>query len=153
VVVVDAGNYVPAVRDGSIPQLDGRMVESRWTEMQLRHPVVKAFNTIAAQSLRIGARPAGAPDRIAAPVAGDDTVAKGIVIGLLDRLGFDGIDAGSLDDSWRQQPGTPVYTTDLPLAAAPAALDDAQPQQTIEWRKALKAGQGSGAEGSRRVPA
>lgn len=73
VVVVDAGNYVPTVRDGAIPELDGGMVESRWTWTQLRHPIVKAFNTIAAPSLRTGARPAGAPDRIAAPVAGDDT--------------------------------------------------------------------------------
>jgi 8-hydroxy-5-deazaflavin:NADPH oxidoreductase len=137
VVVVDAGNYVPAMRDGAIGALDAGMVESRWTETQLRHPVVKAFNTIAAPSLRIGARPAGAPDRVAAPVAGDDTAAKEIVIGLLDQLGFDGFDAGSLDDSWRQQPRTPVFTTDLPLGAARAALDDARPEQTIEWRNAL----------------
>jgi predicted dinucleotide-binding enzyme len=60
VVVVDADNYVPTARDGPIPALDSGMVESRWTETQLRHPVVKAFNTIGAQSLRIGARPAGA---------------------------------------------------------------------------------------------
>jgi 8-hydroxy-5-deazaflavin:NADPH oxidoreductase len=137
VVVVDAGNYVPMVRDGAIPELDGGMVESRWTETQLRHPVVKAFNTIGAESLRIGARPVGAPDRIAAPVAGDDIVAKEIAIGLLDHLGFDGFDAGNLDDSWRQQPGTPVYTADLPLAAARTALEDARPRQTIEWRQAL----------------
>jgi predicted dinucleotide-binding enzyme len=137
VVVVDAGNYVPAMRDDPIPELDDGVVESRWTATQLGHPVVKAFNTIGAQSLRIGARPAGAPDRIAAPVAGDDIVAKEIVIGLLDRLGFDGFDAGSLDGSWRQQPGTPVYTADLPLPAARTALEDAHPEQTIEWRKAL----------------
>jgi predicted dinucleotide-binding enzyme len=137
VVVVDAGNYVPAMRDGAIPELDSGMVESRWTETQLLHPVIKAFNTIGAHSLQIGARPAGAPDRIAAPVAGDDTVAKKTVIGLLDQLGFEGFDAGSLDDSWRQQPGTPVYTADLPLAAARTAVDAARLQQTIEWRKAL----------------
>jgi 8-hydroxy-5-deazaflavin:NADPH oxidoreductase len=136
-VVVDAGNYVPTVRDGAIAELDDGMVESRWTETQFRHPVVKAFNTIGAQSLRIGARPAGASDRIAAPVAGDDTVAKKVVIGLLEHLGFDSFDAGNLDDSWRQQPGTPVYTADLPLAAARSAVDDARPQQTIKWRKGL----------------
>jgi 8-hydroxy-5-deazaflavin:NADPH oxidoreductase len=137
VVVVDAGNYVPTVRDGAIPELDAGMVESRWTEMQLRHPVVKALNTIGAQSLRTGARPAGAPERFAAPVAGDDSVAKMIVIGLLDHLGFDGFDAGGLDDSWRQQPGTPVYTADLPLAAVRTALKNARPEQTTEWRNAL----------------
>ena len=137
VLVVDAGNYVPAARDGAISELDGGMVESRWTELQLRHPVVKAFNTIGVESLRTGARPAGAPDRLAAPGAGDDPAAKGMVIGLLDRLGFDGFDAGKLHGSWRQLPGTPVFAADLPLAAAPTALRAARPGQTMEWRKAL----------------
>jgi hypothetical protein len=55
-------------------------------------------------------RPAGAPGRIALPVAGDDDAAKTVVLKLVGELGFDGVDAGGLDESWRQQPGTPVYT-------------------------------------------
>ena len=47
------------------------------------------------------------------PVAGDDAKTKAVVLQLVDELGFDAVDAGGLDDSWRQQPGTPVYTTDL----------------------------------------
>ena len=31
---------------------------------------------------------------------------------LVDELGFDPVDAGDLDESWRQQPGSPVYGTD-----------------------------------------
>jgi 8-hydroxy-5-deazaflavin:NADPH oxidoreductase len=34
------------------------------------------------------------------------------VLGLIDELGFDPVDGGSLDESWRQEPGTPVYGTD-----------------------------------------
>jgi predicted dinucleotide-binding enzyme len=74
--------------------------------------VVKAFNTVYFKHLKDFGRPAGDPRRIALPVAADDPEAKQTVMGLIEALGFDPIDAGSLDESWRQQPGTPVYTTD-----------------------------------------
>lgn len=80
------------------------MPESRGVERQLRRPVVKVFNNIYAQHLIKLGRPTGARGRIALPVAGDDDRAKGVVIRLLDELGFDGVDAGGLDESWRQQP-------------------------------------------------
>jgi predicted dinucleotide-binding enzyme len=134
-VVVDAGNYAPFLRDPQIAVLDDGDTESRWTESHLGHPVVKAFNTITAASLKTLGRPAGAADRIALPVSGDDASAKATVIDLADQLGFDGFDAGSLDESWRQQPGTPVYTTDLGAEAARSALTAASPQQTIAWRE------------------
>ena len=57
-----------------------------------------------------------------------------MVLGLIDQLGFDGIDAGGLDESWRQQPGTPVYCTDLDLDGAEKALAAAAPGRTAEWR-------------------
>jgi predicted dinucleotide-binding enzyme len=133
-VVIDTGNYVPHLRDGQIDELDNGTVESRWAESHLRHPVVKAFNTITARPLATLGRPAGAPGRIALPVAGDDPAAKSTVIELASQLGFDGIDAGGLDDSWRQQPGTPVFTTDLDATAARKALADASPRQTQAWR-------------------
>ena len=75
--------------------------------------MIKAFNNIYAQHLLELGRPAGAAGRIALPVAGDDDAAKAVVLRLVDELGFDGVDAGRLDESWRQQPGTPVYTPDL----------------------------------------
>ena len=133
-VVIDAGNYVPELRGGHIDAIDAGVPESQWVQSQLRHPVVKAFNTIGPASLASLGKPAGAAGRAAIPVAGDDPAAKSAVLELADQLGFDGLDAGPLAESWRQQPGTPVYTTDLPLDAARQALADATPEQTASWR-------------------
>jgi predicted dinucleotide-binding enzyme len=105
------------------------MTESRWVSQQLGRPVVKAFNNIAARSLMNGGRPKGAPGRIALPVAGDDPAAKAVVLRLLDRLGFDGVDAGGLDESWRQQPGTPVYGTDRDAEGVRRGLAEARPER------------------------
>lgn len=109
--VVDAGNYIP-LRDGVIDEIDGGLTDSEWTSRVLRHPVTKAFNNVTTYSLLHGGRPKGSADRIALPVAGDDGEAKQVVIALLEAMGFDGVDAGPLSESWRQQPGTPVYATD-----------------------------------------
>jgi hypothetical protein len=133
-IVVDTGNYVPQQRDGRIDALEDGLADSCWTERQLGHPVIKAFNTIKAQSLLTAGRPAGAADRIAAPVAGDDAAAKAVVIALADELGFDGFDAGALAESWRQQPGTPVYTADLAVDDARRALAEAAPERPAAWR-------------------
>ena len=133
-VVIDAGNYVPEPRDGHIDAIDAGLPESQWVQSQLRHPVVKAFNTIRPASLASLGKPAGAAGRAVIPVAGDDPAAKAVVLELADQLGFDGLDAGPLAESWRQQPGTPIYTTDLPLDAARQALADATPEQTAGWR-------------------
>src|SRR5580704_9568907 len=133
-VVIDAGNYVPQLRDGHINAIDAGLPESQWVQSQLGHPVVKAFNTIRPASLASLGKPAGAAGRTVVPVAGDDPAAKAVVLELADQLGFDGLDAGPLAGSWRQQPGTPIYTTDLPLDAARPALADATPEQTASWR-------------------
>jgi predicted dinucleotide-binding enzyme len=125
VVVVDTGNYYPQQRDGRIDPIENGTTESRWVSNQLGRPVVKAFNTIYARHLLERGKPNGAPRRIGLPVAGDDKRAKDVIIRLLDELGFDGIDAGSLDESWRQQPGTPVYGTDLDADGTRRALSEA----------------------------
>jgi len=134
VVVVDTGNYYPQQRDGRIDAIEQGMAESRWVEQQLDRPVIKAFNNIYADHLRDNGRPAGTDGRIALPVAGDDDGAKAVVMRLIDELGFDAVDAGSLDESWRQQPGTPVYTTDLDAKGMRRALSQASPQRTPQWR-------------------
>jgi 8-hydroxy-5-deazaflavin:NADPH oxidoreductase len=134
VVVVDTGNYYPRNRDGRIDGIEEGLTESRWVERQLGRPVIKAFNNIYAQHLLTHGKPAGRPGRIALPVAGDDPAAKAVVIRLLDELGFDGVDAGGLDESWRQQPDTPVYGTDLDAEGVRRALAEASPQRKPEWR-------------------
>ena len=138
-VVVEVANYVPGMRDPEIPAIEAGEPESAWTAEEIGRPVIKALNTITARSQQERARPPGSSDRIAAPVAGDDAEAKQRVIELVDALGFEAFDAGNLADSWRQQPGTPVYTADLPLDAAQGAVDAARPEQSTAWRDAVRA--------------
>jgi predicted dinucleotide-binding enzyme len=134
VTVVDTGNYYPRQRDGRIDEIEAGTAESRWVERQIGHPVVKAFNNIYAGHLLEGGRPADDPERIALPVAGDDEAAKRVVMGLVDELGFDPVDAGGLDESWRQQPGSPAYTADLPAERLREALLRASPERSEEFR-------------------
>jgi 8-hydroxy-5-deazaflavin:NADPH oxidoreductase len=142
VVVVDTGNYYPQQRDGRIDPIENGTTESRWVSEQLRRPVVKAFNNIYAKHLLERGKSKGAAGRIALPVAGDDKRAKDVVIRLLDELGFDGVDAGSLDQSWRQQPGTPVYGTDFDVAGVRKGLAEAKPERSpaFQGEKATHAG-------------
>ncbi|MBV7482578.1 NADPH-dependent F420 reductase [Bordetella sp. BOR01] len=134
VVVVDTGNYYPRERDGRIDEIEEGMTESRWVANQLGRPVVKALNTLYWRKLLNEGKPAGAPGRIVLPVAGDDEADKAKLIRLFDELGFDGTDAGGLDESWRQQPGTPVYATDLDAKGVRKALAEASPERKPEMR-------------------
>ena len=133
--VIDTGNYYPQQRDGRIAALeDGGLTESRWTEQHLGHPVIKAFNGTYAADLIDKPLPANAPGRVALPVAGDDEAAKRTVRALIDELGFDTVDAGGLDESWRQQPGTPVYGLSDGVAGITKALAEASPERPAEFR-------------------
>ncbi|MBE7211552.1 MAG: NAD(P)-binding domain-containing protein [Gluconacetobacter diazotrophicus] len=132
-VVVDTGNYYPH-RDGTLAEIEAGEVESRWVEAHLGRPVVKAFNCIYWQSLDTLGKPPGAPGRVALPVAGDEAAAKEAVLALVEALGFDALDAGGLDDSWRQQPGTPVYCRDYDLAGVKQALAEARRDRAAEYR-------------------
>ncbi|MFC5216722.1 NADPH-dependent F420 reductase [Streptomyces coerulescens] len=135
VAVIDTGNYYPQQRDGRIAGIeDEGLTESRWTERQIGHPVIKAFNGTYAQDILDRARPAGAADRMALPVAGDDQEAKRKVMALIEELGFDTVDAGGIDESWRQQPGTPVYGMRGSAAEVTEALAAAAPERTPEFR-------------------
>lgn len=111
-VVMDTGNYYPE-RDGHIPELDTRsLTDSEYLLGYLPGAeIVKAFNNIFFKHLLNLARPAGAADRTSLPIAGDSAEAKAAVTEFLDSIGFGAVDTGSLADSWRQQPGTPVYAT------------------------------------------
>jgi predicted dinucleotide-binding enzyme len=132
-VVVDTGNYYPS-RDGRIAEIDGGLTDSEWVARVLGRPVVKAFNNIVANSLATRGVPAGTPGRVCLSVAGDDERAKQAVLGLIEALGFDGIDAGNLADSWRQQPGTPAYCRDLDAAGLKAALAQADAGEIARYR-------------------
>ncbi len=132
-VVIDTGNYYP-FRDGTIPEIEAGLVESRWVEGHLGRPVIKAFNNIYWQSLDTLGKPPGTPGRVALPVAGDDPAATQKARTLVEALGFDALDAGGLDDSWRQQPGTPVYCRDYDLAGVRQALAEARRDKAAEYR-------------------
>ena len=134
VVVVDTGNYYPQQRDGRIEAIEDGTTESQWVSDQLGRPVVKAFNNIYARHLLERGKPKGAAGRIALPVTGDDRRAKEVVIRLVDQLGFDGVDAGSLDESWRQQPDTPVYGSDLDAAGVRNALREASRERSAAFK-------------------
>jgi predicted dinucleotide-binding enzyme len=136
VVVIDTSNYYP-MRDGNIDEVDGGKPESVWSSEQLGRPVVKAFNAVLAQTLAEGGKAAGTAHRIAIPVAGDDAHAKAIARDLVNQAGFDALDAGDLATSWRQQPGTPAYCTELTLADLPDALSAANKARAPHDRDAL----------------
>lgn len=109
-VVLSTDNYYPQ-RDGHFAELDeGRLASA---ELEQRHlgtaKVVKVFNNIFFRHLESLPRPAGAADRTALTIAGDDAEAKRTATAFLDAIGFDVVDVGSLSDSWRVQPGQPAY--------------------------------------------
>jgi predicted dinucleotide-binding enzyme len=124
-VLLDTSNYYPS-RDGRIEDIENGKPESQWVAEQLGRPVVKAWNAVGSSTFADGALPAGHPDRVALPIAGDDDDAKRVAATLVDDSGFDSVDAGSISDSWRQQPGSPVYCTDLRSAEVRTALGTAR---------------------------
>lgn len=133
-VVVDTGNYYPRQRDGKIAAIEEGVTESQWVSDQLGRPVIKAFNNIYAEHLGKFGRESTAVDRIALPVAGDNSNAKAKILKLVEELGFDGVDAGPLSESWRQQPGSPVYCKDRSLEGVRQGLLDAVRERKPEWR-------------------
>jgi len=134
VAVIDIGNYHPELRDGHIDAIDRGMLDSQWVEQQIGHPVIKAFNNIFAKSLLEKGVSRGTRGRIALSVYGDSSDAKTAVLRLVDDLGFEPVDGGALDDSWRQQPGTPAYCRDLEAAALRRALAEADRSRIAEYR-------------------
>lgn len=143
--VLDTGNYYP-FRDGRIAELDSEEVTT--TELAQRllpgALLVKAFNNIMAHHIPQLARPAGADDRSALPIAGEDPGAKARAAELIDRLGFDTVDVGTPAESWRFEPESGAYTQiyladpDVPVEQMMQA--PASPVTAEELRAALDAG-------------
>ncbi|WP_224391141.1 NADPH-dependent F420 reductase [Pseudonocardia sp. ICBG1293] len=137
VPVIETNNYYPQQRDGLIQAIEDGTPESVWVAGQLgTDSVYKVFNGIWWKHLLEKGVPAGTPGRIALPVAGAPGADKQTVFALVDELGFDPVDGGTLAESWRQQPGTPVYGKDHDAERATAALAGASPERTEEWRAA-----------------
>jgi 8-hydroxy-5-deazaflavin:NADPH oxidoreductase len=134
VVVIDTGNYHPELRDGRIGAIDLGMLDSQWVAQQIGRPVIKAFNNIFAKSLLEKGVPKGTMGRIALSVMGDSLDAKATVLRLVDDLGFDPVDGGDLDASWRQQTGSPAYCQDLDAARLRRALAEADRSRIAEYR-------------------
>ena len=122
VPVIDTSNYYPDLRDPRIADIDGGMPESVWVSQRLDRRVIKTFNNILAYSLAKFGTPEGTPGRLAVAVAGDEGDAKQVAMALVDAVGFDPVDAGSLEESWRQQPSTPAYCCDWDAPTMRAAL-------------------------------
>jgi predicted dinucleotide-binding enzyme len=127
-IVIDTNNYYPG-RDGSIDAIEKGQTESAWVAEQIGHAVIKVFNNISFLALQSEGRPKNDKNRIALPVAGDDGAQKKRVIELVDSIGFDAFDAGSIADSYRQQPGSPIYCTDYHLERAKDAWQGADKER------------------------
>lgn len=135
VAVIDTGNYYPRLRDGRIDAIEAGMLDSMWVAEQIGRPVVKAFNNIYAKSLLEKGAPPGSPGRVALSVAGDPPEARALGLRLVDEVGFDPVDAGSLAESWRQQPGTPAYCRDRDAASLKRALAEADRSRLAVYRR------------------
>jgi predicted dinucleotide-binding enzyme len=142
VPIIDTSNYYPLLRDGQIPELEtGDLTESGWVQQHLGRPVVKVFNNIFAEHLEKNGKPAGTPGRIALPVASDDAAAKQKVMALVEELGFDALDGGTMRESWRQQPGGPIYCNDLPADQVKQHLASLGTERTEEQHAEFLANQ------------
>ncbi|MGN7233447.1 NADPH-dependent F420 reductase [Priestia megaterium] len=128
VIIVDTSNYYP-FRDDKIEEIENGMVESVWVSNQLGRSVIKAFNNLLAYTLENEGTSEDSSGRIAMAVAGDDLEQKQVVMDIVHELGFDTVDSGSLNDSWRQQPGTPAYCTELTKDELTTALKKANKEK------------------------
>ena len=135
VVVIDANNYDPA-RDGRIAAIEAGQSDSQWVSEQIGRPVVKAFNHISFMSLRDKGLPKGAAGRLALAVTGNPPEARAKVVRLLDELGFDAVEGGGLEESWRHQPGAPAYLGDIEAAPLKDKLAAADKSQVPAYREA-----------------
>lgn len=132
-VVIDTSNYYPH-RDTRIEAIEAGQVESLWVVEQLGRPIAKAWNAIGSASFATKGKPKGAPGRIAIPVSADRDRDREVAMALVEDTGLDAFDAGTLAESWRQQPGAPVYTTDLSREEIGAALSSAEKARLAKRR-------------------
>ncbi|MBY4208088.1 NAD(P)-binding domain-containing protein [Rhodococcus fascians] len=124
-VLIDTSNYYPS-RDGHIAAVDDGQVESMWVVQAIGRPIAKAWNAIGSASLANKATDSDDPHRVAIPVAADRARDRETAMQLVLDTGFDAFDSGSIADSWRHQPGSPAYSTNLTRSELSEALDSAE---------------------------
>lgn len=110
-VVLDQTNYYPGMGGFRRTDLDdGDLTSSELMQRHLRGAkLIKGLHNLSWIHMESNARPTGAADRTTLPIAGDDLAAKEAVMRFIEAIGFDVVDAGSIADSWRIEPGTPIY--------------------------------------------
>ena len=109
-VVIATINYFPQ-RSGRVPEIDNGTTTAPGL-LQAHLPasrVVRAFSMINAEEMSSDGHPPGDPRRRALALAGDDPAAKRLAAGLYDEFGFDAVDLGGLDESWRVDAGQPAF--------------------------------------------
>jgi predicted dinucleotide-binding enzyme len=131
--VIETNNYYPQQRDGEIAGIEDGQVESAWVAEQIGAPVYKVFNGIWWKHLLEKGTPGGTQNRIALPIAGEGGLGRELVHDIVEELGFEPIDAGPISESWRQQPGTPVYGKDFDAEKTRKALAESTPERTSEF--------------------
>lgn len=132
--VIETNNYYPRQRDGYIEAIEQGQPESAWVAEHLGAPVLKVFNGIYWKRLLGNGKSRGEQGRIALPIAGAEGPGKKLVFDLVEDLGFDAVDGGTIAESWRQQPGTPVYGKDFGAEDTRRALAEARPERPAEFR-------------------
>jgi predicted dinucleotide-binding enzyme len=132
-VVIDTSNYYPA-RDGVVQAFQDGVPESVWLSELFGRPIAKAWNAITTQSFNAKATEPGDPARVAIPVAADSDAERRVAMSLVEQTGFDAVDAGVLAESWRQQPGAPVYCTDRTRDEMPGWLAAADKNRVPQRR-------------------
>lgn len=110
-VVLDQTNYYPGMGDFRRADLDnGDLTSSELVQQHLQGAkVVKGVHNLGWHHMQYSARPKGHVERTTLPIAGDDTAAKQAVTRFIQAVGYDVVDTGSLADSWRIEPNTPIY--------------------------------------------
>ncbi len=116
-VILATINYFPQ-RDGHFPEIDdGRTTVPGLLQAHLpTSRVVRAFSMINAGEMSGDGHPPGDPKRRALALAGDDPAAKQLAANLYNEFGFDALDIGGLDESWRVDAGQPAFVVHQNLA-------------------------------------
>jgi predicted dinucleotide-binding enzyme len=121
-IVIDAMNYWSQT-EGALPEFEKGQSSTEVVAGHLQGArIVRSFNHMGYHEIDGEARPAGAPDRRALAVAGDDADARRIVERFVDRIGFDPVDAGPLAAARSFDIGTPVFGAPLTSNAMREAL-------------------------------